>query len=299
MDKDGNISTDYISVFSPYVDEVLIPQLLELYDEYEIDGAWIDGECWGAKADYGKFAQARYLEMTGQLPPLEEEKRAEYEDFCRQGFRDYVHHYFTVIKEKRPDFEITSNWIYSKGSLYSMSDFSGYTPLCGWISALSNNQIPTSVLYEYQLLENLSQYKSIVLPSSKDLEKESKEALLQYVREGGHLILDSRAALHFQDVLVPEIAYEKENRLCFPDGGTSLCCVDAPVLSVCEEPDNVSGYYYHSNIYEKNREIAGFTQSLGKGRLLVLCVDVGRTYCSNIAGTYNSFLVKQPDMRKR
>ena len=441
MNKNGEVSTEYISVFSPYVDEVLIPQLLEICEEYEIDGAWVDGECWGAKADYGKYAAAKYLEKTGKYPDAETDQE-EYEEFCRQGFRDYVRHYIEVIKAKHPHFEITSNWIYSaqmpeepqfapdflsgdysptnsvesaryngrclaarditwdlmawgqnaipcswmtgnrttkeyaqycqeaaqiismgggfqffnimygyggtvqewaipmwakvaefcrerelchgaklypeaavvytnrkgvssNGGLYNMSDMSGFQPLCTWISALANNQISPEVLYEYQLQNDLDKYQVIVLPSSHNLEKESADALIEYVERGGHLILDSAAAVHFGEKLGWKVKYSEEPRLCFLDGGEALCCVETPLLhfDVGEATDSVSGicqssleetgYYYHSNIYAGRREVASFLQHLGKGTIQVICVDVGRTYSMNRSGAYDAFLRRQ------
>lgn len=310
VDKYGVASEDFISVFSPYADEFMIPQILELCDDYQIDGAWIDGECWGAKADYGPYAAAKYLEQTGKEPPRPEEDQEEYEEFCRQGFRDYVKHYIQVIKDKRPHFEITSNWIYSAympeapqfepdfisgdyattnsvesarmngrciatrdmtwdliawghnaipcswktrnrttkeyvqycqeaaqvismgggfqffnimygfggvvqewaipmwekvaefcrereavchgaklypevgivytnikgqtqdGSLYDLN-YTGIGPMCAWVKALCDNQVPAGILYECQLDGDLSAYKAIVVPSSENLEKES------------------------------------------------------------------------------------------------------------------------------
>ncbi len=62
VNADGTIDTQYVSPFSPYADEVLIPQLKELALEYELDGAWIDGECWGAMVDYSENAKKAYFE---------------------------------------------------------------------------------------------------------------------------------------------------------------------------------------------------------------------------------------------
>jgi len=41
----GEKSVQKMSFFSPYVDKILIPQLKELSSEYQVDGAWIDGDC--------------------------------------------------------------------------------------------------------------------------------------------------------------------------------------------------------------------------------------------------------------
>lgn len=111
---DGTVSDSYLSPFSPYADEILIPQLIELCDTYRLDGAWIDGECWGAYVDYSPWAAAAWQAAGGGEPPREgEDGYASYCDFCRQGFRDYIAKYVTALHDHDPNFQITSNWIYS------------------------------------------------------------------------------------------------------------------------------------------------------------------------------------------
>ena len=115
VDENGNVSQEFLSPFSPYAEELLIPQLKELCDVYRLDGAWVDGECWGLYLDYGPYAAAAYEKETGKktLPRRGEEGYAGYREFCREGFRRYVAKYVTALKEHNPDFEVTSNWMYS------------------------------------------------------------------------------------------------------------------------------------------------------------------------------------------
>ena len=110
VDKNGVVSNEYTSMFSAYVDELMIPQLKELAGDYGLDGAWVDGECWGAHPDYSEKTQKAFKEKTG-LDAMENTK--EFLEFCRQGFRDYVYHYLTEVKKDYPDFEVASNWMYS------------------------------------------------------------------------------------------------------------------------------------------------------------------------------------------
>lgn len=114
VDDEGNVSTEFMSVFGPYADAYMIPQLKELALEYDLDGAWIDGECWGAFVDYSSHAVKAYEAQYGIQPPRPEDADFEhYKDFCRQGFERYVAHYTAEIKKAKPGFSITSNWIYS------------------------------------------------------------------------------------------------------------------------------------------------------------------------------------------
>ncbi len=110
VDKNGVVSNEYTSMFGPYVDELLIPQLKELAGNYGLNGAWLDGECWGAHLDYSEKTQQLFKEKTGLNA---KENTREFVDFCRQGFRDYVAHYISEVKKEYPDFEMASNWMYS------------------------------------------------------------------------------------------------------------------------------------------------------------------------------------------
>ena len=58
------------STFGPYVDERMIPQLLEVSEKYDLDGSWVDGECWATYPDYSGAAAKAFREATGfaELP---------------------------------------------------------------------------------------------------------------------------------------------------------------------------------------------------------------------------------------
>lgn len=114
VDENGEVSKDFISAFSPYAEKILIPQLIELATEYDIDGAWIDGECWGSFTDYSTYATELWTRNTEMKAPKRGEKDFEkYRDFCRNGFKEYVNKYITGVKKVCPEFQITSNWMFS------------------------------------------------------------------------------------------------------------------------------------------------------------------------------------------
>lgn len=62
---DGKPSPNAISFFGGYADNLLIPQLRELSSEYGVDGAWVDGDCWAAVADFGEPAIKAFRTATG------------------------------------------------------------------------------------------------------------------------------------------------------------------------------------------------------------------------------------------
>lgn len=116
VNSDGKRDTNATSPFGPYVDELLIPQLRELASDYRVDGAWVDGECWAAKPDYGEAAQAAFRKETSfeEIPRKKGDPHwNEWLDFQREAFRKYLRHYVRELKQSHPDFELCSNWAFS------------------------------------------------------------------------------------------------------------------------------------------------------------------------------------------
>ncbi len=104
------------SVFGPYVDKLLLPMLKELADKYDIDGVWVDGDCWGLALDYSRHARHAWHKATGlrSLPKKRGDRNYErFRTFMRNGFRSYLAHYVNEMHRHKPGFEIASNWAYS------------------------------------------------------------------------------------------------------------------------------------------------------------------------------------------
>jgi hypothetical protein len=116
VNADGSLSKNNTSVFGPYVDSLLIPQLKELSDVYGVDGVWIDGDCWAHQVDYSSWAKTSFIKKTGikQIPLKQEDPYwRDYLEFCRQGFKDYVTHYINELHQYNPKFQVASNWSFS------------------------------------------------------------------------------------------------------------------------------------------------------------------------------------------
>lgn len=102
--EDGSVDRSCTSVFSSYVEDLMIPQLKELIDEYGIDGVWVDGDNWAVCRDYSELAKPHLTEgMT----------HAEHNAVMREGFMRYVRRYVEELHRHAPDFSIGSNWLYS------------------------------------------------------------------------------------------------------------------------------------------------------------------------------------------
>ena len=103
VNEKGEI-TEKASLFSPYVDNLLIPQLKELITEYGIDGAWVDGECWAVERDYSENAKPYLKEGITKY---------EHNEIMRKAYLRYLKHYIDEIHAFNPEFKFTSNWAYS------------------------------------------------------------------------------------------------------------------------------------------------------------------------------------------
>lgn len=92
------------SLFSTYVDDLLIPQIKELIDEYDIDGIWIDGDCWAVCREHSDLAK-KYVkdDMT----------KEEQNEAMREAYRAYLKHYTDELHKYKPGFMVISNWAYS------------------------------------------------------------------------------------------------------------------------------------------------------------------------------------------
>jgi len=116
---DGTHSAESTRPTSPYADDLLIPQFMELAGKYGVNGVWVDGECWMALSDFtnetlASFERETGISLEGKLPSTPEDKYYyEFRDYNRELFKRYLRHYVDAVHSKYPDFEICSNWAFS------------------------------------------------------------------------------------------------------------------------------------------------------------------------------------------
>lgn len=112
LDKDGKPDGRNTSTFSPYVDQLMIPQLREAASRYDLDGLWVDGECWSVQPDYSPAALAAWGRPSAPKGP-EDPLWHEWLEFHRERFRQYVKHYADALHASHPRLQVASNWLYS------------------------------------------------------------------------------------------------------------------------------------------------------------------------------------------
>ena len=113
---DGKRDPNATSVFGPYVDELLIPQLKEVTAKYGLDGVWADGECWATQLDYSPRALAAWSGETGykDAPKGRSDPRwLEWKMFHRRAFERYLSHWVDAVHAANPALQLTSNWMYT------------------------------------------------------------------------------------------------------------------------------------------------------------------------------------------
>jgi len=116
VDAEGKTDPHHTSTFGPYVDELLIPQLKEATQKYDLDGFWVDGECWGAQWDYSPKALEAWQKETGleEAPKGREDPHwLKWKHFHRKQFERYLCHWVDALHAFDPDLQITSNWAYT------------------------------------------------------------------------------------------------------------------------------------------------------------------------------------------
>jgi hypothetical protein len=99
---------------SGYVDELMIPQLIELIDRYQVDGFWIDGDIWAAQPCYCERCCKAFREATGTAAPPAEPSDphwAAWWNFTRESVEQYITHYCDAVHRHKPGVLICSNWL--------------------------------------------------------------------------------------------------------------------------------------------------------------------------------------------
>jgi hypothetical protein len=116
IDAQGRPHARATAWWGPYTNQLLIPQLRELAGNYDVDGVWVDGDCWSAIPDYSPAALEAFQKATGitMIPRQSDDPHwFEFLEIHREAFRRYLRHYVTEVKRTHPTFQICSNWAFS------------------------------------------------------------------------------------------------------------------------------------------------------------------------------------------
>ncbi|RPJ49658.1 MAG: hypothetical protein EHM21_06580, partial [Chloroflexi bacterium] len=99
---------------SDYLDRLMIPQMLELVDRYNVNGFWIDGDLWASEPCYCPRCRAEFTRRTGiPEPPKEpgEPNWPQWVSFALDSFYEYVARYCDAVHKHSPGVLVCSNWL--------------------------------------------------------------------------------------------------------------------------------------------------------------------------------------------
>lgn len=98
---------------SGYLDELLIPQLRELIDRYDVDGFWLDGDIWAVDVCYCPRCRDAYREQTGAEPPESPEDPgwSAWWNFTRETHEAWVTRICDAVHTHRPGVRVCANWL--------------------------------------------------------------------------------------------------------------------------------------------------------------------------------------------
>lgn len=421
VDAQGRRDNRLTSTFSEYVDQRMIPQLKEAIDQYQIDGAWVDGECWAVQPDYHPNARTAFHAGTGlgKLPQTPDDPGwREFLELNREQFRRYVRRYVDELHRYRPGFEIASNWLYttyvperpqipvdfisgdylgnaalararlearylssvgkpwdlmawgfqsgrenpvgpvhkpavqlmqeaavvlaqgggfqvyyqptrtgylderhievmadlarfcrqrqqlchrsetvpevgilfSSHSLYNTVPklFGGWgsevDPAQGWVDLLVENQIPTDVIPDWRLAELAASYACIIVPEWPDIGHEATQILLDYLRDGGRLLIAGAENAHrFIECLQVELRGRPRRVAAYVPGKEVFA--NASGLWQDIEPTTAFVVLHRYPTYDSTRDAhpAATLNSWGDGRVLAVYGPVGIAYAATHA----------------
>lgn len=113
---DGQPNPNMTCRLSGYDDELMIPQMLELVENYDVDGFWVDGENWAATACWCDRCRAEFTRRTAlsDIPLAAGEAHWEaWLAFHRDLFVEHVTRYAAAVHARKPECLICSNWMYT------------------------------------------------------------------------------------------------------------------------------------------------------------------------------------------
>ena len=100
---------------SDYTKDYMIPQMLEVIREYDVDGFWVDGENWASRPCYCERCKSAFEQETGLPAPTDANSphQREWLDFHRKNFERHVALYADAVHREKPGCTVCSNWMFT------------------------------------------------------------------------------------------------------------------------------------------------------------------------------------------
>lgn len=209
------------------------------------------------------------------LKPWQFQTMADLARFCRA--RQAFCHQATPIPQVALLYS-TTGWRARSTGVYQFSaDRLG--SLIGTMNALLYNQLPTEVLSEHHLRGRMGQYPLIVIPEWETLDETFRQELIQYVRDGGNLlVIGTETTRLFERELGVKTADAVRPAAFF---GTDQTATGTASSYRPFEPltgTRVVGGVYRSDDVRLRTGPAASVAVLGKGRIAGVYVNAGTDF---------------------
>jgi hypothetical protein len=99
-----------------YDEQLMIPQMMEIIDTYDVNGFWVDGENWAALPCWCNLCRAEFSRRTGIREVPTDKGQPHWEEwlaFHRDLFVEHVTKYTNAIHARKPGCLVVSNWMYA------------------------------------------------------------------------------------------------------------------------------------------------------------------------------------------
>ncbi|MEP7259302.1 MAG: hypothetical protein ABI687_12960, partial [Flavitalea sp.] len=213
----------------------------------------------------------------GSIAPYLFNKMAEIIKFC-QDRKEYCYKgeivpqigilYSTYAWKRIPD-----------GGLYSAHSLE---PMKGIMSALLDNHLPVEILMDHHLPGRLEKYPLLVLPEWENIDPAIHQQLLDYVKNGGKLlIVGAKAVVAFKPQLGIKLADKVHEDTTFYAGlGKNILHLKTDFLPVSLQDGATStGVQLNENDWRFNGKYPlASIQTLGKGKIAAIYMDMGAIY---------------------
>jgi hypothetical protein len=180
----------------------------------------------------------------------------------------------------------TAGWKNQTNAIYREADTEG---IQGLLSAFLDGQNAVEVLMTHQINNNMDQYPVIVVPEWEMIEPELKTELLEYVKNGGNvLVIGAKATRMFDDITgVKEKgdASFSGYRLGYNNHMAQLKSNYRPVELSGE--DKLFASVYSAADFRLAAGPAATITNYGKGKIACVYADLGNTYRMS-----NSFVIR-------
>ncbi len=114
IDADGRPDPRITCRHSDYLEELMIPQLIEIIDRYDVDGFWVDGDNWASKPCWCERCAAGFKRLTGDDPPRDaaHPRWHAWLAYHRELFVAYVDRWVRAVHQRKADCVAISSYIY-------------------------------------------------------------------------------------------------------------------------------------------------------------------------------------------